>query len=54
LRSGEIWVRGSRRYADPASYLIAIETWQPGERRSWSSRRCRPPSPNGSRPSTRR
>ncbi|CAN5765018.1 Tn3-like element TnAs1 family transposase [soil metagenome] len=27
LRSGEIWVRGSRRYADPASYLIAIETW---------------------------
>ncbi|MGH9149413.1 MAG: Tn3 family transposase [Acidimicrobiales bacterium] len=27
LRSGEIWVRGSRRYADPASYLIAIEAW---------------------------
>lgn len=25
LRSGEIWVRGSRRYADPASYLIAVE-----------------------------
>ena len=29
LRSGEIWVQGSRRYADPASYLIAVETWPP-------------------------
>ena len=28
LRSGEIWVKGSRRYANPASYLIAPETWQ--------------------------
>jgi len=27
LRSGEIWVQGSRRYADPASYLIAPEAW---------------------------
>ncbi len=27
LRSGEIWVEGSRRYANPASYLIASETW---------------------------
>lgn len=27
LRSGEIWVKGSRRYADPASYLIAVEAW---------------------------
>lgn len=27
LRSGEIWVQGSRRYADPASYLIALEAW---------------------------
>ena len=27
LRSGEIWARGSRRYADPASYLIAPEAW---------------------------
>lgn len=27
LRSGEIWVRGSRRYADPASYLIAVKVW---------------------------
>ena len=27
LRSGEIWVQGSRRYANPASYLIAPETW---------------------------
>ena len=25
LRSGEIWVKGSRRYANPASYLIAPE-----------------------------
>ncbi len=27
LRSGEIWVEGSRRYANPASYLIDAETW---------------------------
>ena len=27
LRSGEIWVKGSRRYANPASYLIAPEAW---------------------------
>ncbi len=29
LRSGEIWVQGSRRYADPASYLITAEAWPP-------------------------
>jgi hypothetical protein len=28
LRSGEIWVKGSRRYANPASYLIAPELWE--------------------------
>lgn len=27
LRSGEIWVEGSRRYANPASYLIPSEVW---------------------------
>ncbi|MGI8414360.1 MAG: Tn3 family transposase [Solirubrobacteraceae bacterium] len=27
LRSGEIWVEGSRRYANPASYLIPAEDW---------------------------
>lgn len=27
LRSGEIWVSGSRRYADPASYLIPAGQW---------------------------
>jgi hypothetical protein len=27
LRSGEVWVEGSRRYADPASYLIAPGDW---------------------------
>ncbi|MHB8508536.1 MAG: Tn3 family transposase [Candidatus Dormibacteria bacterium] len=27
LRSGEIWVEGSRRYANPASYLIPPDTW---------------------------
>ncbi|MGH9223775.1 MAG: DUF4158 domain-containing protein, partial [Acidimicrobiales bacterium] len=27
LRSGEIWVEGSRRYANPATYLIAPEDW---------------------------
>ncbi len=28
LRSGEIWVKGSRRYANPASYLIPPEVWE--------------------------
>ncbi len=27
LRSGEIWVQGSRRYANPATYLITPEAW---------------------------
>jgi hypothetical protein len=27
LRSGEIWVEGSRRYANPASYLIPVGDW---------------------------
>ena len=27
LRSGEIWVEGSRRYADPATYLLTDEEW---------------------------
>lgn len=29
LRSGDVWVRGSRRYADPASYLIPADRWPP-------------------------
>jgi len=28
LRSGEIWVKGSRRYANPASYLIPPDVWE--------------------------
>jgi len=31
LRSGDIWVEGSRRYANPQSYLIPIQQW-PGYR----------------------
>ena len=31
LRAGDVWVPGSRRYADPASYLIPLEAW-PGRR----------------------
>ena len=27
LRSGDVWVPGSRRYADPASYLITSPEW---------------------------
>lgn len=27
LRSGDVWVPGSRRYADPASYLISKPDW---------------------------
>jgi len=28
LRSGDVWVPGSRRYADPASYLFTPAQWQ--------------------------
>ena len=31
LRSGDVWVPGSRRYADPSTYLISKDTW-PGLR----------------------
>jgi len=27
LRAGDVWLEGSRRYADPASYLIPRERW---------------------------
>ena len=27
LRSGEVWLDGSRRWADPASYLLDKSTW---------------------------
>jgi len=29
LRSGDVFVPGSRRYADPASYLLTPEQWEP-------------------------
>ncbi len=29
LRSGDVFVRGSRRYADPASFLLTPEAWAP-------------------------
>lgn len=29
LRSGDIWVEGSRRYADPQSFLIPKDRWPP-------------------------
>jgi hypothetical protein len=29
LRSGDIFVPGSRRYADPASFLLTPEQWEP-------------------------
>lgn len=29
LRSGDVFVPGSRRYADPASYLLTAEQWGP-------------------------
>ena len=29
LRSGDVWVEGSRRYADPQSYLIPKTSWPP-------------------------
>jgi hypothetical protein len=29
LRSGDVFVPGSRRYADPASFLLTPEAWEP-------------------------
>ena len=29
LRSGDVFVPGSRRYADPASFLLTAELWAP-------------------------
>ena len=29
LRSGDVYVPGSRRYADPASFLLTPEAWAP-------------------------
>ena len=29
LRSGDVFVPGSRRYADPASFLLAPAAWEP-------------------------
>jgi hypothetical protein len=29
LRSGDVFVPGSRRYADPGTYLFTPEQWQP-------------------------
>ncbi|GGO08437.1 hypothetical protein [Microbispora bryophytorum] len=29
LRSGDVFVPGSRRYADPATYLYTPEQWSP-------------------------
>jgi hypothetical protein len=29
LRAGRVWVEGSRRHADPASYLLPEEKWRP-------------------------
>jgi len=29
LRSGDVYVPGSRRYADPASFLLTVEAWEP-------------------------
>jgi hypothetical protein len=29
LRSGDVFVPGSRRYADPAAYLLTPERWEP-------------------------
>ncbi|SUA73388.1 Transposase and inactivated derivatives, TnpA family [Nocardia otitidiscaviarum] len=29
LRSGDVFVPGSRRYADPAAYLLTPQQWEP-------------------------
>ncbi len=47
LRSGDVWVEGSRRYADPESYLIPRERWS--SRAGGASRGVAPDS-DGDRP----
>ncbi len=42
LRSGEVWVEGSRRYGDVASYLIPPEEWP--QRRAEVAELCRLPA----------
>jgi len=54
LRSGEIWVHDSRRYADPASYLITRAAW-PAQRDEVLALTGMPPaSPSASLASTPR
>jgi hypothetical protein len=42
LRSGDVWVPGSRRYADPASYLMTKPEWE-SERSAFCQLVGRPP-----------
>lgn len=42
LRSGEIWVEGSRRYADPATYLLTDEEWHKVRTEALSDSGCAP------------
>ena len=43
LRSGDVWVQGSRRYADPETYLLDRPTWE-GLRADYCAAVERPPS----------
>jgi len=43
LRSGDVWVEGSRRYADPETYLLDRSTWE-GLRADYCAAVERPPS----------
>ena len=43
LRSGDVWVEGSRRYADPETYLLDRPTWE-GLRADYCAVVERPPS----------
>jgi hypothetical protein len=36
LRSGNIWIEGSRRYADPRTYLIPKQKWQDFQAETYS------------------
>ena len=42
LRSGEIWVEGSRRYADPATYLLTDEEWHKVRTEALNDSGCAP------------
>lgn len=52
LRSGNVFVPGSRRYSDPAAYLLTLDKWA-DQRAGFCRWSANPPSPSGHSPRPR-